>query len=85
MRSFSLVLTTTPTLVSQGGTRGLPRSILVQVPTGGSTIYVGGSDVSPVNGLSITAEGMLAVDLVADAIHMVVASGTQEIRVLEMN
>jgi len=41
--------------------------------------------VSPVNGLSVAADGMLAVDLVADAIHMVVASGAQEIRVLEMN
>jgi len=81
---------TTPTVLAQKGTTTVPNSVLVLVPTGGTTVYIGGADVTAddaaTGGLPVAGTQSLGWDLLEeDDMHAVVASGTQIVRVLRRN
>lgn len=85
-----VTVATTATLLSgtdsgYGGTGAHPdgMSVLVKVPTGGSTVYVGASDVTTATGYPVAAGEAIAFDLGKnDALYGRVASGTQAVNVL---
>lgn len=59
------------------------QSFSVYVPTGGETVWIGGDDVTAANGTPVAAGQHYALDLGSTGLYGVVASGTQEVRVLE--
>lgn len=76
-------VTTTATLVNSGlGVATIPRQIILSVPSGGSTVYVGGAAVTATDGFPVLAGGALAVELVNEPLYAIVASGTQAINIL---
>lgn len=81
MKSEAITVTTTPTAIAGPGTALNPNNLLVHVPTGGSTVYFGGADVTTANGLPIPAGAYMAWEPVSSTIYAIVASSTQEIRV----
>ena len=90
LKAEVVTVTTTPTVLAQKGTTTVPNSVLIVVPTGGSTVYIGGADVTADNeatgGLPVAATQSLGWDLLEeDDMHAVVASGTQVVRVLRRN
>lgn len=81
---------TTATVLARKGTTTVPNAVLIVVPSGGSTVYVGGADVTAddtaTGGLPIAATQSLGWDLFEeDDMHAIVASGTQAVRVLRRN
>lgn len=90
LKAEVVTVTTTPTVLAQKGTTTVPNAVLVVVPTGGSTVYIGGRDVTadnaPTGGLPLQGTQSLGWDLLEeDDMHAVVASGTQIVRVLRRN
>lgn len=90
LKAEVVTVTTTPTVLAQKGTTSVPNSVLIVVPSGGSTVYVGGADVTAddaaTGGLPIAGTQSLGWDLLEeDDMHAVVASGTQIVRVLRRN
>lgn len=83
-KSASKTVTTTATALNQAeadntGTSGL----LVAVPSGGATIYVGGADVTAANGFPVAAGQTLTTDVDrGEQLYAVTASGTQAVAVL---
>jgi hypothetical protein len=81
---------TTPTVLAHKGTTTVPNSVLVAIPTGGTTVYIGGADVTADNevtgGFPVAATQSLGWDLLEeDDMYAVVATGSQKIRVLRRN
>jgi hypothetical protein len=81
---------TTRTLLATKGTTTVPNAVLIAVPTGGSTVYVGGKDITPddsaTGGFPIQGTQSLGWDLFEeDDMYGIVASGTQIVRVLRRN
>jgi hypothetical protein len=63
--------------------QGFSGSVLVQVPTGGSAVFVGGAAVTAANGISVGAGETFSLDLrPGDGLYGITASGTQAVRVL---
>lgn len=76
-----LAAPTAPT-TTFGGTRN-KIGASVQVPSGGSTVYVGGPDVTTANGYAVAAGTAVSIDLApGDVLYGIVASSTQAVRVL---
>ncbi len=72
---------TTATLLNS--VQGVESDALVKVPSGGVTVFVGGSDVSTTNGFGIDPGETIPVGpLRYDELYGVVASGTQTVHVL---
>lgn len=64
--------------------QGIATSILVQVPTGGVAVYLGGSDVTTSNGVSVGAGESFSLDLsINESLYGIVATSTQGVRVLQ--
>lgn len=82
--SFSSTVGTAASLVVDGryGSSNKPVSFIAYVPEGGQVVYLGGSDVSVANGMPIQVGTYVTFDLQGDDIWMVVASSTQDVRVL---
>lgn len=86
--SVSVTVATTATLLSgtdpgdsQGAANG--QSVTVRVPSGGATVYLGGSNVSTSNGFPLAATESFSMDcLPGDALYGVVAASTQAVNVL---
>lgn len=58
-------------------------ALAIKVPTGGATVYLGGSDVDTTNGYPIAGGETMAVDLEPrEAAYLVVAAGSQAVNVL---
>jgi hypothetical protein len=85
MRSKAVTIGTTPTLIAAGGSTMNPRSVAIQVPAAGQTVYIGGDDVSTTNGFAVAVGGHISVDLTGDEVYGVVAATTQAVRLLEEN
>ncbi len=99
IRSTSKTVTTTPTSIvtSTGATSANPKRVVIQVPTGGQAVFIGGvtrtgSDsnggasytLSTTNGLSLASPSTTSFDLWHDdELYAVVAATTQAIIVLE--
>ena len=59
------------------------REVVIHSPTGGVTIYVGGSDVTTSNGLPVAAGASLSLKLPRNhEVYAIVASSTQAVKVL---
>lgn len=60
------------------------KAVVVKVPSGGSDVYIGGRDVTTSNGLILSAGESLSLDMndKSGALHGVVASSTQDVRVM---
>ena len=89
MRSLVITVTTTAQLIvdtSNLGHAAYPGSAVILVPVAGSTVFVGGSDVTSVNGFPLTPTASAPVslewDYVNDAMFAIVAGGTQDVNVL---
>lgn len=91
-----MAVTTSAVTVTTGATAILARnngrrSAIIHVPTGGSTVYVGGSDVTTSNGLPVEAGNSLSLSQ-GDShdqtpryeYYGIVAASTQAVRVLEV-
>lgn len=60
-----------------------PLSLIVSVPSGGVTVYVGASDVTTTDGFPVAAGESLSVDLQSgEVLYGIVATGTQAANVL---
>lgn len=58
-------------------------SLLIKVPSGGATVYIGSSAVTTSTGFPVAAGEAYAFDLdAAETVYGVVASGTQAVNVL---
>jgi len=59
-------------------------SVAVKVPTGGATVYVGGSDVTTANGWPVAAGESVTLNLLAagERVYGIVAASTQNVNVL---
>lgn len=68
-------------LLSAAGDASYQQSAVIKVPTGGTTIYVGDSDVDTTNGFPVAAGESLSVDLVGSEVYAVVTTGTQAVNV----
>lgn len=90
LKAEVVTVTTTPTILAHSATTTVPNSVLVAVPTGGSTVYIGGEDVTAddevTGGLPVMGTQSLGWDLLQeDHMYAVVSSGTQIVRVLRRN
>ena len=76
-------LTGTDTETSFEGILGVASTILVKVPTGGTEVFVGGSDVTAATGFSVAAGEVLPLDLrKQDRLYAITASGSSAVHVL---
>lgn len=85
VKSTAVTVGTTPVAVADGtkATTMNPIGVILSVPTGGVTVYIGGPDVSVANGFPIAAGSQSpGVTLVNDILYAVVSAGTQAISVL---
>lgn len=82
--SAPVTVTTTATLLSAAETDGDARlSLLLKVPTGGATVFLGGSGVTTATGFPAAAGEPYAFDLApGDALYGIVAASTQAVNVL---
>lgn len=72
----------TTTVDSSRGTQG----VVVAVPAGGVTVFVGGASVTAAAGFPVAAGSSLSVDLDnGEQLFGVVASGSQAVNVLQVN
>jgi len=90
LKAEVVTVTDEPTILARAGTTSIPNSVLVLVPTGGTTVYLGGLDVTadnePTGGLPVQATQSFGWDLLEeDHLYAVVATGTQDVRVLRRN
>lgn len=60
-------------------------TLLIQNPTGGATVYIGGAGVTTTSyGYILAAQGELSIDILADeVVYGVVATSTQNVAVLK--
>ncbi len=85
MRARAVTIATTPTLIASGGTRMSPDHIIIQVPSGGVTVYVGDATVNTSTlGFPIAAGGTFSWPLAGESIYGIVASGTQVVTIAEV-
>lgn len=82
MISEVVTVTTSAQLVVVGGPHSDPRSVLMKVPAGGATVYLGGANVTTVNGYPLVPGEVFSGDLVAPDDLYVIASGSQAVNVL---
>ena len=85
--SAQVSVTTTATEVATplGDTGGAGQDVLVKNPTGGATVYLGGSGVTTSNGFPLEAGAAVTARIFGDDIlYGRVASGTQTVYVLRV-
>jgi hypothetical protein len=84
--SASVSVATTATRLDSGdGDLVSGSTVLVTVPAGGATVYVGGADVTTANGFPLAAGASVSVDLNSgDLLYGIVAASTQAVNVLRV-
>lgn len=88
MRSRRFTASTTAAVAVDGqeGSAAVPQRAIVKVPSGGSSVYAGGADVTAGgggNGFEVVDGSPLSVDLINEDLYLVVSAGTQEVEILE--
>jgi hypothetical protein len=91
LRAYTVTVATTATLINgtDNSARfedklGLASSIVVSVPSGGATVYVGGLGVTTATGFPVAAGQSFATDLRSgDVLYGIVAAATQAINVFQ--
>ena len=88
VKSTTVTVTTTATLIpaAADAITGPTRTEILVQNLGTGAIYVGASDVTTANGIQVNAGASLGLNGVAtpDALYAITASGTQDVRVLEI-
>lgn len=84
VQSASVSVGSTATALTAAESSGSdPVSVAVAVPSGGVTVYVGGSDVTTGNGYPLAGGAAMSIDLrQGERLYGIVASGTQSVNVL---
>ena len=83
MRSRSVTIATTPTLIANGGSTITPDIARIQVPSGGATVFLGDASVTTSTGYAVAAGSSFEWPLVGESIYGVVAESTQAVIVAE--
>lgn len=83
MRARAVTVATTPTLIASGGARISPDQVIITVPTGGATVYVGAADVTTSTGFPVAAGGVFKWAMAGESIYGIVAASTQAVSVAE--
>jgi hypothetical protein len=84
MRARQVTVGTTPTLIADGGTAMSPDHVIITVPSGGSTVYVGDATVNTSTlGFPVVAGGVFTWPMSSESIYGIVASGTQVVTLAE--
>lgn len=85
MRARQVTVTTSATLIASGGSRMAPDHVIITVPTGGSTVYLGDASVNTSTlGFPVTAGSVFTWPLASESIYGIVASGTQTVTIAEV-
>lgn len=84
MKGATVSVTTSATLIvdaSKAGTVNFPFSVLIKNPSGGQTVYLGGSTVDS-TGYQLASGDIISIDLVGQALYGIVAATTQSVYIL---
>lgn len=82
MFNDTITIEDTPTLITSGGMSITPNAVLIHVPQGGATVYLGNENVDVADGFPVTAGAYIGWDLVTEPLYGIVASGTQDVKML---
>lgn len=85
VKSTAVTVAATATVLATAAADRDGMKVKVQVPTGGQTVFLGGSDVTTVNGYAV-ATGTEAHELTlgrGEILYGIVAATTQAVRVLK--
>lgn len=84
MRARTVTIADTPTLIASGGTRLQPDHVIISVPTGGSTVYVGDANVNTSTlGFPVVAGSTFTWPMAGESIYGRVAASTQVVTIAE--
>jgi hypothetical protein len=84
MRARQVTVGTTATLIANGGTRVQPDHVIITVPTGGATVYIGDASVNTTTlGFPVVAGSTFTWPMASESIYGIVASSTQVVTVAE--
>jgi len=83
MRARAVTVADTPTLIASGGARISPDQVIISVPTGGATVYLGDASVTTSTGFPVAAGGVFKWAMASESIYGIVVSSTQAVSVAE--
>ena len=84
MQAAKVTVSTSATLLAaKGGDVGYPQAVLVSNPTGGATVFLGGSTVNTTQGFPLLAGAAVSVDASGEELYGIVAASTQDVNVLK--
>lgn len=78
----SVGTTATLLLAAGRGTVDVPQSVVLSVPSGGSTVYIGGENVTTASGFPVVAGATLSLDVIGEPVYGIVGASTQDVNVL---
>lgn len=85
MRARQVTVAATPTLIADGGTRSQPDTVIISVPSGGVTVFLGDATVNTSTlGFPVAAGSTFTWQLAGESIYGVVATGTQVVTLAEV-
>lgn len=91
MAVTTTAVTVTTSATALAGVSGARESLGIAVPSGGVTVYIGGSDVTTSNGFPLAAGSSMFLNSDSSTTtsvdfgwYGIVAAATQEVRVLEV-
>jgi hypothetical protein len=84
MRARQVTVGTTATLIANGGTRTQPDHVIITVPTGGATVYIGDASVNTTTlGFPVVAGATFTWPMASESIYGIVAASTQVVTIVE--
>lgn len=84
MLARKVTVGTSDTVVAEyGGTRLVPRTVTVSVPSGGATVYLGGPGLTAANGFPLEPGQSITINLLAEALHGIASGSPQDVNVLQ--
>jgi hypothetical protein len=85
MRARQVTVGTTATLIANGGSRMAPDHVIITVPTGGATVYLGDASVNTTTlGFPVVAGASFTWPMASESIYGIVASSTQVVTLAEV-
>jgi len=84
MRARQVTVGTTATLIANGGTRIQPDHVIITVPSGGATVYIGDASVNTSTlGFPVVAGATFTWPMASESIYGIVAADTQVVTLAE--
>ena len=85
MRARQVTVASTATLIASGGTRMSPDHVIISVPAGGATVYLGDASVNTTTlGFPVVAGASFTWPMAGESIYGRVAADTQAVNVAEV-